>query len=157
MRKRKQRTVTRNGKNLSSCKPIYVVSPPPSLSPLFLSLCVRVEYVDSLGRSRRCMKKDLSEMQRLDKEMESARNTKRDKSRCSTAHYYVLLLLLCFVVIIVFCCYYCVLLLLLCFVVIIVFCCYYCVLLLLLCFIVIIIFYCYSCVGLQLQSCSLLI
>ncbi|XP_019850109.1 PREDICTED: coiled-coil domain-containing protein 174-like [Amphimedon queenslandica] len=43
-----------------------------------------VEYVDSLGRSRRCMKKDLSEMQRLDKEMESARNTKRDKSRSPT-------------------------------------------------------------------------
>ena len=37
-----------------------------------------VEYVDSLGRSRRCLKEDLSQMMERDKEMAaSAKRTKR--------------------------------------------------------------------------------
>lgn len=49
---------------------------------IFVSYIVshRVDYTDSLGRSRRCLKKDLPQMQQLDKQMDSYDRSSRSSS-----------------------------------------------------------------------------
>lgn len=48
-----------------------------------LSLQYRVEYTDFLGRSRRCMKKDLEGMKKIDNEMNRQKVSERKQtSRC---------------------------------------------------------------------------
>lgn len=49
----------------------------------FLCFHYRVDYVDFLGRSRRCMKKDLPGLLKMDQELQGKRCGFSDGSACS--------------------------------------------------------------------------
>ena len=42
-------------------------------------VCFRVDYVDAFGRSRRCLRKDLPELERMDRKLQQS-------DRCVGAH-----------------------------------------------------------------------